>query len=182
MPVPPCTSRVSSDEISLCICGHLAHHTRHTPDASQEKKINKKTPPPQKKTPRCRSSGLAVPLDRRPRLLLNQPLHQVRAHDVVPEPLLLQELEVPQRRPRVDEVLEIRRLGPVLQVSQVGDEGGLREQLLRREVVEVVGVRERLDELGGTSAFRRRGDRRQRPAAGRGAGRTRTSSSISKRE
>lgn len=52
-----------------------------------------------------------------------------------------------QGRARVRQVLEVRRPGPVPQVGEVGDEGGLREELLRREVVEVEGVGERLDEL-----------------------------------
>lgn len=88
-----------------------------------------------------------MPLHRRLHLVLNQPLHQVRAHDVLPEPLLLQQLEVAQRRPRKGKILEVRRPGPVLQIGEVGDEGGLGEELLRREVVQVVGVGERLDKL-----------------------------------
>lgn len=88
-----------------------------------------------------------MPLHRRLHLLLHQPLHQVRAHNVLPEPLALQQLQVPQRRPRVRQVLEVRRLGPVLQVVEVGDKGGLGEELLGGEVVEVVRVGERLDKL-----------------------------------
>lgn len=92
-----------------------------------------------------------MPLNRCLYFLLDQPLHQVRAHDVLAKPRLLQQLEVPQRRPRVDEVLEVGRLSPVLQVGEVGDKGGLRQELLRGEVVEVIGVGEGLDKLGGAT-------------------------------
>lgn len=78
---------------------------------------------------------------------LYQPLHQIGAQDVLPEALLLQQLEVAQRRPRVREVLYVRRPAPVPEVGEVGDEGRLDEELLGREVVEVQRVRERLDEL-----------------------------------
>ncbi len=52
-----------------------------------------------------------------------------------------------QRRARVRQVLEVRRSAPVLQVGEVGDKGGLGQEFLRREVVEVEWVRERLDKL-----------------------------------
>lgn len=83
-----------------------------------------------------------MPLDRRLHLFLDQPLHQIRAHDILAEPLLLQQLQISQRRPGVDEVFEVGRLGPVLQVGEVGDKGRLGEELLRGEVIEVVGVGE----------------------------------------
>ncbi len=88
-----------------------------------------------------------MPLHRAPHALLHQPLHQVRAHDVLPEALLLQQLEVAQRRPRIRQVLQVRRAAPVLQVGEVGDERGLRQELLRGEMIEVKRVRERLDKL-----------------------------------
>lgn len=90
-----------------------------------------------------------MPLHRRLHLILYQPLDQVWAHDILPEPLLLQKLEVTQRWPRIGEILEVRRLGPVLQIGKVGDEGGLSEELLRCEMVEVVGIGERLNKLLG---------------------------------
>lgn len=54
---------------------------------------------------------------------------------------------MPQRRPGIREVLDVRRPRPVLEVGEVGDKGGLREEFLGREVVEVEGVGEGLDEL-----------------------------------
>ena len=92
-----------------------------------------------------------MPRNRSLRALLEQPLHEVRAQNIPPEALPLQQLEVPQRRARVREVLDVRRLGPVLEVVEVGDEFGAREVLLRGEVVEVEGVREALDELDTTA-------------------------------
>lgn len=93
-----------------------------------------------------------MPLYDRLQPALDQPLHQVGAQDVLPEALVLQQLEVAQRRPRVREVLDVRRPGPVAEVGEVGDEGRLDEELLGREVVEVQRVRERLDELRGVAA------------------------------
>lgn len=63
------------------------------------------------------------------------------------ELLLLQQLKVLERRAGVHDVLEVRRTGPVLQVGEVRDEFGAGKQLLGGEVVEVVRVREGLDEL-----------------------------------
>lgn len=73
--------------------------------------------------------------------LLQKPLHEVRAQNIPPEALPLQQVEVPQRRARVREVFDVGRLGPVAEVVEVGDELGAGEVLLRGEVVEVVGVR-----------------------------------------
>lgn len=72
---------------------------------------------------------------------VGQHLHQLGADDLLAKFLLLQELEVLQRRSGVGEKLEVRRFVPVLEVGEVGDERGLREQLLGGEVVEVEGVR-----------------------------------------
>lgn len=88
-----------------------------------------------------------MPFNRRPHAVVHQPLHQVRADDVLPELLLLQELEVLERRTRVHEVLEVGRPGPVLQIGEVGDEVGAGEELLRCEMIEVEWVCECLDEL-----------------------------------
>jgi hypothetical protein len=88
-----------------------------------------------------------MPLYRRLHLLLDQPLDQVRAHNILSEPLLLQKFEVAQCRPRIGQILEVRRFGPVLQIGKVGDEGGLGEELLRRKMVQVVRIGERLYEL-----------------------------------
>ena len=93
------------------------------------------------------SLSLAMPVHGGLHLLLDQSLHQVRADNVLPEPLLLQQLEVPQRRAREGQVFKVRRTRPVLEIVQVGDKGGLAEELLRSEVVEVEGVRERLNKL-----------------------------------
>ena len=88
-----------------------------------------------------------MPIDRSLHLVLDQPLDQVGAHDVLPEALLLQQLQVPQGRAGIRQVLEVRGPAPVAEVGEVGDEGGLGEDLLGCEVVQVVGVGEGLDEL-----------------------------------
>lgn len=74
--------------------------------------------------------------------IFDQALHEIRAHNVLSESRLLQKLEISQGRAGICQVLDVRRLGPVLEVGEVGDKRGLREQLLRREVVEVERVRE----------------------------------------
>lgn len=88
-----------------------------------------------------------MPLHRRLHLVLDESLDQIRAHNVLPEPLLLQQLEVSQRRARIGKIFEVRRLGPVLEIGKVGDKGGLGEELLRCEMVQVVGIGERLNKL-----------------------------------
>jgi hypothetical protein len=88
-----------------------------------------------------------MPVHGRLHLVLDELLHQIRADDILAKTLLLEQLKVPQGWPRVRQVLEVRRPGPVLQVGQVGDEGGLGEELLGGEVVEVERVGEGLDEL-----------------------------------
>jgi hypothetical protein len=62
---------------------------------------------------------------------------------------VLQQLEVLERRARVRQVLYVGRPRPVEEVGQVGDEGGLVDDLLRGEVVQVARVGEGLDELVG---------------------------------
>lgn len=88
-----------------------------------------------------------MPLHGRFHIPVNQLLHNMGTHDLFPEPRLLQQFEVSQRRARIYQVLEIWRLGPVSQVREVRDEGGLIEEFLRGEVVEIVWVSEGLDEL-----------------------------------
>lgn len=83
-----------------------------------------------------------MPLDSSPHPLLHQRVHQVRADDVLPEPLRLQQLQALQRRARVGQVFKVRRPAPVLQVVEVGDELRVGEQLTRGEVVEIVRVSE----------------------------------------
>lgn len=94
-----------------------------------------------------RSLTLTVPLHSRPHLLLVQSVDHVRPYDALTERLLLQQLQVAQRRARVVQVLEVRRARPVLQVGEVGDEGGLGEELLVGEIVEIEGIGKGLDEL-----------------------------------
>lgn len=82
-------------------------------------------------------------------------LHAVRDHGVdelgrddgLAEGLLLQQLEVAQRGARVGQVLQVGGPAPVLQVLEVLDKGGLLEELLGGEVVQVVRVGERLHKL-----------------------------------
>lgn len=88
-----------------------------------------------------------MPLHRRLDPLGRQHLRELRADDVLAEPLLLEQFEVLERGARVGEVLEVRRARPVLEVGEVRDERRVREELLRGEVVEVEGVREGLDKL-----------------------------------
>lgn len=52
-----------------------------------------------------------------------------------------------QCRPRIRQVLEVWRSAPVLQIREVGDKRGLVEELLGREVGEVLGIGEGLNEL-----------------------------------
>lgn len=80
-------------------------------------------------------SSVPVPIHRGFHLILYQPLHKIRAHDILSESLLLQKFEMLQRRPRICQILEIGWLGPVLEVGKVCDEGGLREEFLRRKVI-----------------------------------------------
>lgn len=108
-------------------------------------------------------------------LVLDQLLHQVRTDDVLAEALLLEQFEMSQRRAGIRQVLEVRRPRPVLQVGEVGDKGGLREELLGGEVVEIERVREGLDELEGTVSIRMDANGLKDQAA------ELTSSSISKR-
>jgi hypothetical protein len=74
-------------------------------------------------------------------------VREIRADDVLAELLLLQQLEHLECRGRKRQVLQVRRARPVLQVVEVGDEGRVGQELARGEVVEVLRVRERLDEL-----------------------------------
>lgn len=67
--------------------------------------------------------------------------------DVLAEGLLLQQLEVAQCRARISQVLDVRGPAPVLQIPEVLDKGGLLEELLRGEVVQVERVGQRLHEL-----------------------------------
>lgn len=83
--------------------------------------------------------------------LLHKPLHQIRAQYVPPKSLLLQQLEMLQRRTGIRKILDIGRSRPVLQVIEVRDELGFGKVFLRGEVVEVVRVRETLDELESKS-------------------------------
>lgn len=93
------------------------------------------------------SSPLAMPLHRRLHPLRKQSHRKVRADDILAELLLLQKLEHLERRRGKRQVLEVGRARPVLQVVEVGDEGGVREKLAGSEVVEILRVRERLDKL-----------------------------------
>lgn len=88
-----------------------------------------------------------MPIERGLHAIFNQALHQVGTDDVLAKAFLLQQLEVVERRAGVGEVLEVGRLGPVLQVVEVGDKGGLGEELLSRKVVEIERICKRLDKL-----------------------------------
>jgi hypothetical protein len=79
--------------------------------------------------------SLAMPVQRGLHLALDERLHQVRADDVLPEALLLEQLQVAQCWTWVGQVLEVRRPGPVLEVIKVRDEGRLRKELLGGQVV-----------------------------------------------
>jgi hypothetical protein len=70
---------------------------------------------------------------------LRQPSHNLGPQNLPPKPLLLQQLQIPQRRPRIRQVFQVRRVGEILQVLEIGDEGGVLEIFLRGEVLEVEG-------------------------------------------
>ena len=74
-------------------------------------------------------------------------MREIRADDILPELLLLQELEHLEGRGRKREVLQVRRACPVLQIVEVRDEGGVRQELAGCEVVEILRVRQGLDKL-----------------------------------
>lgn len=86
-------------------------------------------------------------------------LHRLRIEELLPEPFALQEVEEGEAV-RVGDVLGVLGPLPVLQVLQVVDEGGVLEVAALREpcavsgaqvdggrTVEILGVREALDEL-----------------------------------
>lgn len=69
--------------------------------------------------------------------LLHQHPHHLRAQNLGAKPLFLQQLQRPNRRPRVAQILDVFRPRPVLQIFQVGDEIWSLKQFERGEVVEV---------------------------------------------
>jgi hypothetical protein len=62
-------------------------------------------------------------------------LDQLWTDYLLPEPFLLEKLEVLESRAGISKISHIRRLAPILQIFEVFDESWLREQLLGREVV-----------------------------------------------
>lgn len=88
-----------------------------------------------------------MPLHGSSHAFLNQRIDQIGADDILPEPLLLQQLQVLQGRAGIRQVLEVGRSRPVLEVVEVCDKGGVREQLLGGEMVQVEGVSKSLNEL-----------------------------------
>lgn len=90
---------------------------------------------------------LLVPVDARLHALLPQTFDQVRADNILPELFLLQQLKILQGRPRVGEILEVRRPAPVLEIVEVGDKGWIAEELPGSQMVQVQRVAECLNEL-----------------------------------
>lgn len=88
-----------------------------------------------------------MPLDRRARPFCGKCLHQIGFDDIPAEGLLLEKLQSLHGRARVGEILEVRWPRPVLEVLEVGDERWIREVLLRSEVVKIMRVSKRLNEL-----------------------------------
>ena len=88
-----------------------------------------------------------VPVDARLLPLDSERLHQLRADDILPEFLLLEQLEVLEGRAGVVQVRDIGGSGPILQVGEVRDKGGIVEEFLGCEMIQVEGVCEGLDEL-----------------------------------
>jgi len=78
-------------------------------------------------------------------------MSDIGTDDVLSKPLLLQQLEVLERGAWICQVLEVGRARPVLQVVKIGNEGRVREQLARGEVVQILRVCKRLDKLGEKS-------------------------------
>lgn len=97
-----------------------------------------KAPPPSSP-----SVELQAPLD----ALLHQQPHHLRAQYLCAKPLLLQQLQRPKCRPGVAQIPDVLGPGPVLQVSEVGDEIRGLEQFERGEVVEVEWGGEHADEF-----------------------------------
>lgn len=90
------------------------------------------------------------------RSLGSQRLDELRTDNILSEALLLQKLEMLEGRAGVVQVLEIGRSGPVSQVGKVCDEGRFAKEFLGCEVIQVEGVRERLDKLEHLLATKRR--------------------------
>jgi len=65
----------------------------------------------------------------------NQPLHNPRPQNLPPKPLPLQQFQRPKRRPRIHQKHHIFGAGPVAEVGEVGDEGGVLEEFEGREMV-----------------------------------------------
>jgi len=81
--------------------------------------------------------------------LLNHLHHDHGPHNLLAEARLVQQLEGAQRGPRVGQELGVLGPAPVLQVVEVGYELRAVEHVVAREVVQVPGVAEQLDELEG---------------------------------
>lgn len=100
---------------------------------------------------------VSVPVDACFLSLGSEKLYQLGTDDLLAESLLLKELKVLQCRTRPCEISQIRRAAPVLQVFEILDECGVGQELLRCEVIQVEGIRERLDELHCVSLYARDG-------------------------
>lgn len=68
-----------------------------------------------------------MPVDPGLHALYPETLDQVWADDVLPELLLLQQLQVLEGRPRVGDILEVRWAAPVLEIVEIGDKGRIAE-------------------------------------------------------
>lgn len=88
-----------------------------------------------------------MPFHRRLHPFHDHGVRKIRADDILPKLLLLQELEHFEGRSRKREVLQVRRARPVLQIIEVRDEGRIRQKLAGCEVVEILWVRQGLDKL-----------------------------------
>jgi len=92
-------------------------------------------------------SAFLVPFHCRLHALGHQSLDQIGTDDILAEAFFLKQLEALQRRPWVCQVLEVWRSAPVLEIVEVCDKRGVRQELSRGKVVEVLWVGEGLDKL-----------------------------------
>lgn len=79
----------------------------------------------------------------------SQPCHSIGAQYVLAKPLLLQQFQSPERWTWIREVLGVFGPQKVLKVFKVGNESRVLKELLGGEMIHVIGVCERLDELEG---------------------------------
>jgi hypothetical protein len=79
-------------------------------------------------------------LNRSLHTLLDQRVDQIWADYILPKPLRLQQLQCLQCRSGIGEVLDVWLRSPVLKVVEIGNEGRVREEFARGQMLKVVWV------------------------------------------